>query len=231
MTQTIDFNHLPARAPHKAMAVHVAEFGTEAAQDLYASAREFNQTYFGGQLAEVFIEIASPGSPNAYATHQPRTPEGVACMVRIAPSVVTANREFALDCLLHEMIHVWQSETDNREPGYQGHGPKFAAKCNEIGAKLGLPEVAAKGKDGKPDCAQWPLNVRPEGFYGQSPKAVKAVSKAVAPKGSRRRASATAAKQSALAVALEAVAQCNQTERALIAAAIAAGAATIAASN
>jgi hypothetical protein len=43
---------------------------------------------------------------------------------------------------------------------------------------LGLAEVAPKGKrSGKPDCAQWPLNVRPLGYYGESdPRAVKAES-------------------------------------------------------
>src|SRR5262249_54286367 len=53
--------------------------------------------------------------------------------------------------------------------GYKGHGPVFAGECNRIGAALGLPRVRpakARGKDGHlPSCAQWPHNVRPEGYY------------------------------------------------------------------
>lgn len=99
-------------------------------------------------------------------------------MIRIAPSVVEAGDRLAQDVLLHEMIHVWQAETDNREPGYAGHGPKFANMCNEIGATLGLAEVGVKGRGGLPDCAQWPLNVRPEGYYGEAVRATKAVASA-----------------------------------------------------
>jgi hypothetical protein len=97
-----------------------------------------------------------------------------------------AGERLALDALLHEMIHVWQNETDNQEPGYQGHGPKFAAMCNQIGEKLGLGKVGTKGnKEGLPNCAQWPLNVRPEGYYGESKRAVKAVGSANRTRGPR----------------------------------------------
>jgi hypothetical protein len=87
------------------------------------------------------------------------------------------------------MIHVWQAETDNREPGYAGHGPKFAAECNRIGKALGLAEVGVKGRGGLPDCAGWPLNVRPAGYYGDAPRAVKAVAAATkvrAPKSPKK---------------------------------------------
>ena len=208
-------SYLQARAPHKAMAAHVAEHGTPEAIALYETAREYNATYFAGQLSDFFVEIANPGSPNAYASHMPRSPEGLASVMRIAPYVVAAGMKFAYDCLLHEMIHMWQTETDNREPGYQGHGPKFAAKCNEFGALLGLPEVSCRGKDGKPDCAQWPLNVRPEGYYGDSVKAAKAVAKATRPRQARkpRTVACQLPEPSKVEQALSLIAAMSDTER------------------
>lgn len=189
-------NHIAARAPHASITAHCLEFGTEDAQALYSLAFSFDALYFGAGLGPVFVEIATPGSPRAYAAHMPRTPEGVASKICVAPSVVAASPEFAADCLLHEMIHMWQNVTDNREPGYEGHGPKFAAKCNEIGALLGLPPVGVKGRDGLPDCAQWPLNVRPEGFYGASPRATKAVAAATKPRAKRvKKAAAKSARR------------------------------------
>lgn len=161
-----------SRSVHVALAKTVETAGNELAKDLYAAAERFNREHFAGQLLPVAVMIATPASPAALATHEPRTLEGVECLVKVAPVVVAAGDKLAHDVLLHEMIHVWQAETDNREPGYEGHGPKFAAKCNEIGAKLGLPEVGVKGRGGLPNCAQWPLNVRPAGYYGdQVPKA------------------------------------------------------------
>jgi hypothetical protein len=47
--------------------------------------------------------------------------------------------------------------------------PRFAAKCNQIGATLGLPPVGVKGRHGLPDCAQWPACVRPAGYYPEAP--------------------------------------------------------------
>jgi hypothetical protein len=176
---------IATRAVHRAMAQTVATHGHVAAQQLYTSAEAFNAEYFGGQLTAIMVEITAPASPRALATHEAKTPEGVDCVIRIAPSVVDAGERLALDVLLHEMIHVWQAETDNREPGYAGHGPKFAAKCNELGRAMGLPEVGVKGRGGVPDCAQWPLNVRPAGYYGEEGRAPKAVARATRVKAPR----------------------------------------------
>lgn len=162
---------------HTAMAASVQTAGIDQSKAIYALAARFNQDFFSGQLT-LMVEITAPASPRAMATHQPRTPEGVECVIRIAPSVVDAGENLMADVLLHEMIHVWQATTDNREPGYAGHGPKFAAECNRIGALLGLPPVGVKGRDGLPDCAQWPLNVRAGSYYGAAPRATKAVATA-----------------------------------------------------
>jgi hypothetical protein len=155
------------RSVHLALAKTVDTSGSDLARDLYAAAQRFNAEFFGGTLLPVAVMVAAPASPAALASHAPMTPEGIECLVKISPVVAMASKELAHDALLHEMIHVWQTETDNSEPGYEGHGPKFAAKCNEIGAKLGLPEVGVKGRGGLPNCAQWPLNVRPAGYYGE----------------------------------------------------------------
>lgn len=227
MTDAIILSHLEARNPHRAVAAHVAEFGDDTAKALYLEAIKLNALYFGGKLGDILIEIAAPASPAALATHQPRTPEGLACVIRIAPSVVACGPNLANDALLHEMIHVWQTETDNREPGYQGHGPKFAGKCNEIGAVLGLEPVVHRARDGQKDCAQWPLNVRPEGYYGEGKRAVKAVTRARKAKGTRRAGATVATQQSALDAALEACVALNSTERALVCAALAASNAEI----
>jgi hypothetical protein len=77
------------------------------------------------------------------------------------------------------MIHAWQHEIDHdREDGYRGHGPKFARECNRIAAMLYppvpvpadaevivVPPVGVKGREGLPDCAHWPMSVRPPGYY------------------------------------------------------------------
>jgi hypothetical protein len=177
------------RTVHAAMASTVQEAGDDVARAMYVKARQFNDLYFDGALTALLVEITAPASPRALATHQPRTPEGVDCVIRIAPGVVSGGPLVWEDVLLHEMIHVWQAETGNQEPGYQGHGPKFAAKCNEIGAKLELPPVGVKGrgKDASgaklPNCAQWPLNVRPAGYYPPETRGAKAA----APKAARQR--------------------------------------------
>jgi hypothetical protein len=183
---------LAAREPHKAMAGHVDAHGSEQAKALYELAQLYDRQYFGGQLGALFIEIAAPASPSALATHQPVSPEGVAMVIRIAPSVVDSGPALAADALLHEMIHAWQRVADKSEPGYAGHGPEFAAKCNEIGAQLGLAPVGVKGRANLPDCAQWPLNVRPDGYYGEAPRAAKAVARATKAR-TRARSGRTAA--------------------------------------
>jgi hypothetical protein len=214
---------LAARGPQLALRAHVDAHGSEAAQKLYRQARAYDLAYFGGKLGDLMIEIASPASPSALATHEPSSPEGVACVIRIAPSVVEAGDTLAFDVLLHEMVHVWQTMSDKREPGYQGHGPEFAAKCNEVGAALGLPPVGVKGRAKKgavalPDCAQWPLNVRPEGYYGDAPRAGKAVARATKarqPKAARK-SPAPAPVLDPMAIALAAMAALGPADQAAV---------------
>lgn len=135
-----------------------------------------------------------------------------------------AGDALAFDALLHKMVHAWQTVSDNREPGYAGHGPKFAAKCNEIGQALGLGPVGVKGRTkGRngvrlPDCAQWPLNVRPEGYYGDAPRAQKAVGRATkAPAPKARRPSSPAPAADPLELARLALQALDPEQRAILA--------------
>jgi len=153
------------RAPHRATGEVVALYGQEEARELYDKFQEYNARFFDGRLAPPLVLITLV-SPNAYGDYSPRDVHGLESRIRITPAVVRRGYRFRQDVLLHEMIHAWQHEIDHDlERGYRGHGPGFAAQCNRIGAVLGLPPVGVKGRKGLPDCASWPLNVRPAGYY------------------------------------------------------------------
>lgn len=142
--------------------------GAAQVRALHLAYEEYNRVYFGGQLPPAAILVTRTQSPRALGDHIPIDENGIRYRVRISPVAVGRGARFMLDVLLHETIHLAQAHIDqNTERGYQGHGPIFARRCNEVGAKLGLGPVAARGtRQGKPDCAQWPINVRPEGYYG-----------------------------------------------------------------
>lgn len=162
-----------ARAPHKATRKIVANYGRPLAKALYNEFARTNRAYFGSKLGAPMILITEPGGPRALGDFIGRDVHGIESRIRIAPSSAERGEKFAFDVLLHEMIHAWQTEVlfeteanaNGKEIGYRGHGPRFAEQCNKIGAKLGLPPVGVKGRDGLPDCAHWPMNVRPDGYY------------------------------------------------------------------
>jgi hypothetical protein len=152
----------------RALRVTAERDGAELVRALHAAYEELNMRHFGGKLPPAAILVTRTQSPRALGDHIPIDENGIRFRVRISPVTLGRGLLFALDVLLHEMVHIAQSHLEGtREPGYQGHGPIFARLCNDIGAELGLPEVFARGtRAGKPDCAQWPVNVRPRGFYG-----------------------------------------------------------------
>ncbi len=157
----------------------VARDGTLSAKNLFAAYEAINQTFFGGALPPATLLWTAPGSPRTYADHKAVDEHGIRFRIRMSPSIQKYGLRFIVDVVMHEMVHAACHYFDHDgEPGYRGHGPKFAARCNAIGEVLGLAKVAAKGKRaGKPDCAQWPLNVRPMGYYGENdPRVVKAKS-------------------------------------------------------
>jgi hypothetical protein len=142
--------------------------GTEVPRGLYIALDRFNREHFDRTLPAVTILVTNPGSPRTMGDHIGLDVHGIAYRVRIAPAAVRRGPRFLEDILFHELVHVAAAMADEPEPGYQGHGPKFAARCNGIGARLGLPPVGARprGRAALPDCAQWPINVRPAGYYG-----------------------------------------------------------------
>jgi SprT-like family len=154
------------RAAHVATRAQAEAEGSKLVAALYAAFDAFNATYFAGELAAPLV-VATFTSPRAFADACERDANGLRSIIRMHPSTLRKGDTFVADVLLHEMIHVWQFEVaKDREDGYRGHGPKFADKCNELGALLGLPPVSPKGRKGLPDCASWPLCVRPSGYYG-----------------------------------------------------------------
>lgn len=160
-------NRRDARAPHTATAIVVEALGEKEARHLYARFAEYNERYFGGELAQALILITQSGSARTLGDYCPRDVHGLESRIRIAPATVKRGLRYAEDVLLHEMIHAWQHEVSgDLEPGYRGHGPVFAGKANEIGEQIGLAPVSPKARGGMPDCAQWPANVRPADYYG-----------------------------------------------------------------
>lgn len=156
----------PARGAHVATRAQIEAEGDELVATLYALFDSYNEKHFAGALAAPLV-VATLTSPRAFADASERDVNGLRSIIRIHPSTLRKGETFIADVLLHEMIHVWQFEVQrDREDGYRGHGPQFADKCNELGRALGLPPVSAKGRKGLPDCASWPLCVRPSGYYG-----------------------------------------------------------------
>lgn len=151
------------RAPHLAVRATVDEHGDRAPRELYQAFDIFNAELFNGELGAPLILITAPGAPNRLGDYTPRDPHGLQSVIRIAPHVLRSGMPLAKDVLLHECVHAWAHEVAHvPERGYRGHGPTFAAKCNEIGARLGLPEVFVRGRgvDKARLCNYWP--VRPE---------------------------------------------------------------------
>jgi len=170
-----------ARAPHVATGEVVASFGEEVARDLYAAFEQFNARFFDCGLGSPLVLITNAASSRTLGDYIARDVHGLESRIRIAPAAVKRGQFFAFDVLLHEMIHAWQQEiVGDRELGYRGHGPKFAAECTRIGALLGMPPVGVKGRDGLPDCAHWPMCVRPEGYYPEPYKPSKRAKKPAA---------------------------------------------------
>lgn len=170
------------RTPHVATGELVQLHGHPIAQMLYAAFGVYNEQFFGGNLGAPLVLITNPKSARTLGDYIVRDVHGLESRIRIAPRCVDRGEAFLRDVLLHEMVHAWQEEIEeDGEDGYRGHGPKFAAKCTEIGAALGLPPVGVKGRDGLPDCKSWPMNVRPEGYYPEAFTAPKREKKPKAP--------------------------------------------------
>lgn len=150
--------------------------GSDVVRFLFEAYGMLEAAFFSKRLPEAMILLSPPGSPRALGDHVPLDEHGLRYRIRIAPKSARRGELFLVDVLLHEMVHVWRNAEDphDREKGYRGHGPKFAAECNRIGAMMGLPTVEARGdRKGVPDCSTWPVCVRPAGYYGEEEEAPK----------------------------------------------------------
>lgn len=140
---------------------HVEEHGTDAPRELYEAFDEFNREHFDASLAVPLILISAPASPRALGSYHPTDAHGVQSRITIPERTIKKGEGH--DTLLHEMVHQWCHEIKGAdEAKWKGHGPIFAAKCNEIGQVLKVPEVFVRGKrKGKPDPSNWPHRVWP----------------------------------------------------------------------
>ena len=143
---------------------------------------EFNALYFDNSLTPAHIAITQPASRHAVADcslwsghggkHQIRIRENVieGTNKRFNPNHAIENRWlYILDVLLHEQVHHFAHEIlDDYSESYGGHGVNFTKRANQIGDQLGLPHVVERTRKDKslPISSQWPLNVRPTGYYG-----------------------------------------------------------------
>ena len=61
-------------------------------------------------------------------------------LIMLNVSYSNVSEEMMRSTLVHEMIHAWQSEHDpdmySEWTEYQGHGPSFIKKCEELNAKF-----------------------------------------------------------------------------------------------
>ena len=142
----------------------------------------FNCVYFDRKMTPSAIFITPPQSPKALADCALHSAYGGKHQIRIRPAVIDGTYRgfnpnhkvknrwlYITDILLHEMIHQMQHEVLNlTEAGYQSHGNEYTSIANQIGETLGLPPVYIRRRKDKtiPLASQWPLNVRPAGYYG-----------------------------------------------------------------
>jgi len=149
----------PHRKPHRAIRALVDLEGQEAPRELYAWFDMWNERHFGGQLGSPLLFISHTSSPRALGDYIEKDEHGLVSRIRVAPRILRCGWfPAALAVLLHEMIHAWQHEiARDLEPGYKAHGPKFAAKANEIGADYGFEPCAPKGRGGLARAESWPF--------------------------------------------------------------------------
>ena len=101
---------------------------------------------------------------------RPSIIDGSHPQVRSGDEFAEGRLRLVLDIGWHETQHQFQFEVLGKpEQSYRGHGPVFRELCNRVGEKIGLPPVRtakARGKDRfLPSCAEWPICVRPPGYY------------------------------------------------------------------
>jgi hypothetical protein len=146
--------------------------------------RKLNDDFFDGQMQPPRIEFSEPREPKRYGDFIPAEPASAAlACIRLRPSILRGTHPhirkksslenrvlFLADVLLHQMVRQWQHDIVGSPdpPSYHGYGPTFRDKCNEIGQRLLLSPIGIKARDRLPRCSLWPMNVRPQGYYGDA---------------------------------------------------------------
>jgi hypothetical protein len=159
---------------------------------LYAAHEHFNQEYFSARLSVPHLRyglvatrklgdclpLTGYGAHREIVIHQGLTVAPNPAWV-LAPWPAPGLRLFVEDLLLRftvcqavrEGVQADGSRGEgSEESGYGYFGPRFCLHANQIGAKLGLPQVivrrAGSQDSGLPLAKFWPHCVRPEGYYG-----------------------------------------------------------------
>jgi len=175
---------------------HIFDYAVYAANEnnrnfinkLNSSWDEYNRLYFNNELTPAFIRISSVFQGACSYSECSNWPGyldwfgyGGKHQIRIREHVVLGTNpmfnqnhniddrwRFILDVLLHEMIHQWQHEIIGYSKGNGGHDMNYETKANEIGDCLGLSHASyRRRKDNSiKTAAFWPMNVRPDGYYG-----------------------------------------------------------------
>lgn len=144
--------------------------------------QEFNDRYFDGSLTPAFIAITAPKVSKAYADCSLWSSYGGKHQIRIKETVIEGTHNdfnpnhaienrllFILDVLLHEQIHQFLFEIkEDYSKAHKRHGGNYPVIANQIGDQLGLPHVVERTRKDKslPISSQWPICVRPAGYYG-----------------------------------------------------------------
>ncbi|MHB8204796.1 MAG: hypothetical protein ACYDHG_13965 [Desulfomonilaceae bacterium] len=154
-------------------------------QELYEKWHAYNRDYFEEKLViPTYILLGTPTKPSVLGQYSTVSSFGGTSEIRIRPTLFTGKhpsinayapmegrKRFLFDVLLHEMNHQYAEEILRKpEDSFHGHGPVFRDQCNRISDILGITQrvrtAKKRGKDKDlPSCAQWPHNVRPDGYY------------------------------------------------------------------
>jgi hypothetical protein len=117
---------------------------------------ELNREHFGGVLGRPsFTFTPTSAGMRAWYTHVPNS----LSLIAITEETFKKGHAFALDSMLHEMVHHCLVTVDGGDD--KKHGVRFVRLANQIGETLGLPPVAA----GTEDARCWPQSVRPAEHY------------------------------------------------------------------
>src|SRR6202035_360256 len=100
------------RRPHEATRAVVEVLGDDAPRALYKAFDAFNVGHFASALGAPLLFITQTSSPRALGDYCGRDVHGLRSRIRISPAVLARGERFAMDVLLHEMVHAYASEVD-----------------------------------------------------------------------------------------------------------------------